>query len=177
MAHMFSLSHVMWHIGQISTMPHRLDFKPCHVTHRLSYDMPHGTYVRSRPCHVTSRQGIIHATYVMPRPSHVAHMVGLSHPTWHLSITHDMPHGTYARSQPCHVELMTCHMAPILAYAMPCGTYVRLKHATWHLGQARTCHVAHRLGWEMPCGTQVRLRQDMTHGTYVRPRQCHVALS
>jgi hypothetical protein len=47
--------------------------RPCHVTHRLGYDMPHGTYARCKPCHVASRQGIGHATYAKLRPCHVPH--------------------------------------------------------------------------------------------------------
>jgi hypothetical protein len=68
--------------------------KPCHIafmlclnhaTWRLCYDMAHGTYVR--PCHMAFKQSIKHATYAKPRLCHVTRRLGLSHPTWHLGTT------------------------------------------------------------------------------------------
>jgi hypothetical protein len=59
--------------------------RPNHVTHRLGYDMPHGTYGRSKPCHMVFKRNIRHATYAKLKPCHVVHGLSLSHPTWHLS--------------------------------------------------------------------------------------------
>jgi hypothetical protein len=58
-------------------MPHGIyvRLRPCYVAPRLGYDMPHGTY--ARPCHVAFQQGIRHVTYVRPRRCHVTHMLGL----------------------------------------------------------------------------------------------------
>jgi hypothetical protein len=65
MANMFNLSHVMWHIMQVSTMPHGTYVKPrpCHMIHRLGYMCHMAHILGSRPCHVASRQGIGHATW------------------------------------------------------------------------------------------------------------------
>jgi hypothetical protein len=46
MAHMFGLSHATWHISYVLVMPH--------------------------------------GTYDKPKPSHMTHMIGLSHAMWHL---------------------------------------------------------------------------------------------